>query len=63
MLQSNIFIDYAALTPHRDPIYGMYTLPTARNNSKYIYIYFFFGHNGLNIYGQLTRTNPDLHGL
>ena len=40
MLLSNIFIDYAALTPHRDPIFGMYTLITARNNVKYSFLYF-----------------------
>ena len=41
MLQSNIFIDYAALKPCRDPIFGMYTLITARNNAKYKFLYFF----------------------
>ena len=46
MLQSNIFIDYTALKPRRDPIYGMYTLITARNNAKYSHLYFLviWGH-------------------
>ena len=35
MLQNNIFIDYAAMTPCRDPIFGMYTLITTRNDAKY----------------------------
>ena len=39
MLQSNIFIDYAALTIRRDPIFGMYTIITAKNNAAYLFLY------------------------
>ena len=34
MLQGNIFIDYEALKPCRDSIFGMYTLITDKNNAK-----------------------------
>ena len=39
--EMSYFIDYAALTIHRDPIFGMYILITARNNAKYSFLYFF----------------------
>ena len=40
ILKSNIFVDYAAQKPHRDPIFGMYTIITARNNARYSLLYF-----------------------